>query len=289
MSPRPRVSVVIPTRDRPEALQRAVDSVLSQSFEHIEIVVVDDASVIPAEPAVGESVAHVTVVRNDVALGPSGARNRGLEASSAPVVAFLDDDDIWLPTKLAAVMSCFADHPEVGVVAHKVAMADAAISSRSEITVVAKPVRRFLLSQPPHLSGVAIRRELHEMVRFDEDFWAAEDLDYLIRLAGVTSFAFVDAVYARHGKRVDDPSLIAIDRRIEARRQLRAKHDALFDRRADAFHLMRLGHLYRRAGRRSNALASFAQAAARCPTLGHAWRGIVLSTLPDKLVRRLVA
>jgi glycosyltransferase involved in cell wall biosynthesis len=283
------VSVVIPTRDRPSALRRAIDSVLRQSFDDFEIVVVDDGSEGDVASAIVGLDARLSVVRNKVALGPAGARNRGVDASTAPVVAFLDDDDVWLPHKLSSVMPFFADRPDIGAVSHRVGHVDATAMKTGLVTVDPRPVRRFLLSQPPHLSGVAVRSELHRAVRFDETFGAAEDLDYLIRLGAVASFAFIDDIYCFHGERTEHPSMIGVERRIEARRQFRDKHDDLFDRRADAFHLMRMGHLYRTAGRRSSALAAFTHSALLCPTLGYAWRGIVLSGLPNKVSGRLVA
>ena len=283
-----QISVVIPTRDRTTALRRAIESVLRQSFEDFEVVVVDDGSADGACAAVQQLDPRIVVVRNDVALGPGGARNRGVQNATAPIVAFLDDDDVWLPNKLSTVMSCFSEYPDIGVVSHRVGQLHTNVVTTGAVTVDHRPVRRFLLSQPPHLSGVVVRRELHRSNEFDETFAASEDLDYLIRLATVASFAFIDGVYGCHGERIHNPSLIGVERRIEARRQLRAKHDALFDRRADAFHLMRMGHLYRKAGRRSNALAAFAKSAARWPSLGYAWRGILLSSVPSRVAGRFV-
>lgn len=96
----PLVSVVIPTYDRPEMVRRAVASVLAQDVP-VEVIVVDDGSPEPytAEGTVGS--APVRVFRQPQSLGVSAARNRGLAAARGRYVAFLDDDDIWLPGKLA--------------------------------------------------------------------------------------------------------------------------------------------------------------------------------------------
>jgi glycosyltransferase involved in cell wall biosynthesis len=98
---RPDVSVVIPTLRRPELLLRAMASVLSQSVPTFEIIVVVDG-VDPQTLAVVETVhdARVRVLQNDVSLGPGSSRNRGVAAAEASWVAFLDDDDEWLPQKL---------------------------------------------------------------------------------------------------------------------------------------------------------------------------------------------
>jgi glycosyltransferase involved in cell wall biosynthesis len=97
----PRVSVVIPTRGRPEICARGVRSALGQTLRDIEVVVVIDGPDRKTE----ETLAQVTdprlrVVPIDQHLGVSAARNHGVQASRAAWIAFLDDDDEWLPEKL---------------------------------------------------------------------------------------------------------------------------------------------------------------------------------------------
>lgn len=98
----PRVSVVIPTYDRPGLVQRAVDSVLAQTFEDLECIVVDDCS--PSEASASAIEAYddprLTVHKLEENRGPSGARNAGIERAEGEYIAFLDDDDRWLPAKL---------------------------------------------------------------------------------------------------------------------------------------------------------------------------------------------
>jgi hypothetical protein len=97
----PEVSVIIPTRDRYARVSLALHSVLWQREVDLEVIVVDDGSVDQTAAKIGgASDPRVRVLRNDVPLGESGARNRGLEEIVAPWVAFLDDDDLWAPDKL---------------------------------------------------------------------------------------------------------------------------------------------------------------------------------------------
>jgi glycosyltransferase involved in cell wall biosynthesis len=93
----PDVSVVIPTRDRPVLLRRALACALCQIGVEVEVIVVDDGSVRPLPP---HPDPRVRVLRNETSLGPAAARNRGIEAASAPWTALLDDDDLWVPEKL---------------------------------------------------------------------------------------------------------------------------------------------------------------------------------------------
>lgn len=92
----PEVSVVIPTRDRPQWLPRAVASATGQTEVRIEVIVVDDGSQGP----VAVDAPGVRVLRHERPLGVAAARNAGVAAAGAEWVAFLDDDDRWAPGKL---------------------------------------------------------------------------------------------------------------------------------------------------------------------------------------------
>jgi glycosyltransferase involved in cell wall biosynthesis len=99
---RPLVSVVVPTRDRPELLRRAVAAILGQTYEGpVECVVVFDQSD-PDLPWPDLPPGRTLVLRrNDRTPGLAGARNSGILAATGELVAFCDDDDEWLPEKLA--------------------------------------------------------------------------------------------------------------------------------------------------------------------------------------------
>ena len=98
----PTVSVIVPSRDRPESLRRALVTILDQSSPPNEVVVADDGSTRPVPsggPVFGD--ARVRVVRGSGRPGGvSAARNRALAAATADWVAFCDDDDLWVPDKL---------------------------------------------------------------------------------------------------------------------------------------------------------------------------------------------
>ena len=95
VSPRPQATVVIPTRDRPELLERAVRSALAQTVRDIEVIVVDDGSVEPV--SIGRRDGRLRVIRHDQPRGVSAARNAGLRAARGRWVTFTDDDDELLP------------------------------------------------------------------------------------------------------------------------------------------------------------------------------------------------
>jgi len=97
------VSVIITTHNRADRVPRAIDSVLRQTLAPRELIVVDDASV-DGTPAVLDGYAaagRLRRIRIEQSRGANHARNAGLRAASGELVAFLDDDDSWLPEKLA--------------------------------------------------------------------------------------------------------------------------------------------------------------------------------------------
>jgi glycosyltransferase involved in cell wall biosynthesis len=97
----PLVSVVIPTRNRPEFLLRAISSVLNQTYRNLEIVVIvdgpDSATMTAMQDVSGPNVRVIELPQN---VGGSEARNTGVRNAKGEWIAFLDDDDEWLPTKI---------------------------------------------------------------------------------------------------------------------------------------------------------------------------------------------
>ena len=96
----PLVSAIIPTRHRPQLLERAVASALAQTWSALDVVVVDDASEPEMRlPAFEDPRVHV--VRLSEPSGPGAARNAGIARARGELIAFLDDDDEWRPDKTA--------------------------------------------------------------------------------------------------------------------------------------------------------------------------------------------
>src|SRR5206468_13114174 len=122
----PAVSVVIATHNYGRYLSSALDSALGQTFRDTEIVVVDDGST-DDTPAVVQPylrdprVAYHRTERQ----GQPRAKNLGISLSHAPLIAFLDADDIWLPAKLERQLPLFAADQEVAVVYSRRLMIDA--------------------------------------------------------------------------------------------------------------------------------------------------------------------
>src|SRR5262249_28442735 len=117
---RPLVSVIVPTHNRAMLLARALDSVFSQygvgeQFD-LEVIVIDDASTDSTSNVMQQSYPGARYIRFTQSRGVAGARNAGVAVSQGAFVAFLDDDDVWLPGHLRLQIPAFKRHPEAGVV-----------------------------------------------------------------------------------------------------------------------------------------------------------------------------
>jgi glycosyltransferase involved in cell wall biosynthesis len=111
----PSVSVVIPTYNYGRFIAEAIESALGQTLTALEIVVVDDGSTDDTETVLGQFGDRIRQIRQSNK-GVSAARNRGIEETKGDLIAFLDADDTWEPTKLETQSKRFAADAEVGLV-----------------------------------------------------------------------------------------------------------------------------------------------------------------------------
>jgi glycosyltransferase involved in cell wall biosynthesis len=182
------VSVVIPTRDRPELLALTLRSVLWQQDIELEALVVDDGSD-PGTQALVDDLHDVRVrlIRNAGRRGVSGARNSGIAAARGNWIAFLDDDDLWAPRKVGAQLAAAKDSQAGWVYAGDVTV-DEALRVRSgspppsPAAVVAGLQSHNAV--PAGASNVIVRRDvLASAGGFDPTLRTSEDWDLWLRLA----------------------------------------------------------------------------------------------------------
>ncbi len=108
-------SVVIPTYNRCIPLQRAIDSVLSQSYKNIEIIVVDDGSTDDTATIVAERYPDI-IYRYQPNQGPAAARNHGIQYATGEYIALLDSDDRWHDGKIQTEQQLFQRYPQAGAI-----------------------------------------------------------------------------------------------------------------------------------------------------------------------------
>jgi glycosyltransferase involved in cell wall biosynthesis len=181
------LSVVMPTHNRSDWLERAAVSILTQDVDHLELVIVDDAST-DQTTAVAERLARdprVRVLRNSQPLGPGGSRNRGIAASEGDLLGFCDDDDTWLPGAAATVLEEFERDPDVGVVTswHQVVHDPTGHTAiyRGPLRYGAEQLLWYNLVALPF--GIIRREKFPEGVSFDPELPPCEDWDLWLRCA----------------------------------------------------------------------------------------------------------
>ncbi|MEO8325327.1 MAG: glycosyltransferase family 2 protein, partial [Nitrospirota bacterium] len=164
----PRVSVIIPTYRRPDFLRRAIGSVLTQTFEDFELLIVDDASPDNTGQVVkGIADERIRYCRNEINKGGAASRNRGIKEAQSPYIAFLDDDDEWLPQKLALQVELLDQSPpKVGGIYTGY---ERILRNTGESLGITLPTKRgdlsyeLLLSNPlAGTSGLLLRKECFE-------------------------------------------------------------------------------------------------------------------------------
>jgi glycosyltransferase involved in cell wall biosynthesis len=112
---RPLISVVIPAYNAGPFIAETLESVLSQTYSHREIIVVDDGSTDDTEQVVQPYLGRTRFIRQKNT-GEGGARNAGLRAATGDYIAFLDADDLWLPEKLEVQLQVAGRHPESSLI-----------------------------------------------------------------------------------------------------------------------------------------------------------------------------
>ena len=111
----PKVSVIIPSYNCERYIKKTIDSILNQTSNDIEIIVVDDGSTDVTKDIISSYDSRVKLIAQANA-GVSAARNRGIREASGEFICLMDHDDYWFPHKLARQVKEFQIHPEVGVV-----------------------------------------------------------------------------------------------------------------------------------------------------------------------------
>jgi glycosyltransferase involved in cell wall biosynthesis len=253
------ISVITPTRNRAEMLERCIDSVLAQAHTEFELLVVDDGS----DDATPEFLARcsdprVRSFRIDHA-GVCAARNHGLDQARGSVIAYLDDDNLMDPLWLMAVANAFDRHPEISVL-YGARLSDdrLAVSGRSEGSLRRERERQREADSPrrdgrrdwglPGLhfwrfdrsaletrsfvdtNTIAHRRD-HPEGRFDEELSSGnEDWDLIFRLTRESAPYELPAIACEYSTRAVDR---LSDRHMDVRREevarVLAKHGAVAD------------------------------------------------------------
>ncbi|AEC51970.1 glycosyl transferase [Pyrococcus sp. NA2] len=246
---RPTVSVIIPTHNRAKLLKRAIISVLNQTFEDFEIIVVDDASS-DNTPKIIESIkdSRIRYIRLEKNSGAPTARNIGIKKARGKFIALLDDDDEWLPRKLEVQVKKFNElEKKFGIVYGGFYY----VSQQNE-KIIGKRLPRFrgnvygeLLKE--NFIGsptVLIRRECFKKAGlFDPNLPSSQDWDMWVRIARYYYFDYVNEIVAKyyvHGHQIS----FNLNKYIPGREMFVNKHkDIVNNQKILSIHLSQMGLL----------------------------------------------
>jgi glycosyltransferase involved in cell wall biosynthesis len=247
-----KVSVILPVHNRADVLGRAIESVIDQSLKEWELIVVDDGST-DDSVAVAKSFAdpRIEIIELGTNRGGNTARNAGIRAAQAPLIAFLDSDDTYLSEKLEMVVAEFARRPELDLLVDsfvKVQPSGKRVTRKNPVIQDRNTLRKALFQRLlwKATPSITVKRDVASRVMFDETLKRLQDFDFLIRASQDANCAATDQVL--WVKYWDAGAISAQDNMIPANIELVRRHPeylSVRDYRPGLAYILRLS-LWRR-------------------------------------------
>ena len=187
--PAPLITVITPTHNRRSQLVRAVESVLAQSLTRFEHIVVDDGSTDGTAAALAEIRDPRLIYVGAKWRGANAARNAGIELARAPIVTFLDSDDVYLPDRLERTLARFDENPSLEVLISSFVSVKGNRATKCvnrEAFLTRSTLERALVSQTIFIAGSAITARHESLLAiggYDSDIARMQDRELLLRFA----------------------------------------------------------------------------------------------------------
>jgi glycosyltransferase involved in cell wall biosynthesis len=184
-----RVSVIIPAYNGDRYIAQAIDSILGQTYKNFEIIVVNDGSTDNTAQILQPYLDQVRFIDQENQ-GVAVARNRGIQAARGELIAFLDQDDWFLPNKLAAQVTVLEEQSSLSIVSSGWQIVDEHSSKLSAIQpwygIPALNLENWIIWKPVFLGAMMFRRAVLETVAgFNSEFQQTSDVDLVLRLAAM--------------------------------------------------------------------------------------------------------
>jgi glycosyltransferase involved in cell wall biosynthesis len=205
MSAPPCVSVVLPTYNRATIIGETVESILIQEFQDFELLVVSDGCTDDTEAVVGSyNDSRIRLVKQSNSGGPAAPRNAGIQNASGKYIAFCDDDDLWMPQKLARQVAVLERDPEAALCfTNGVVFGDGGAYSRRALKngFDDDHFRRLLYGNFIANSSVLVRRDVLAAVgpfNIDSALHGTEDYEMWLRVAYAYKLVSIDEPLFRY-------------------------------------------------------------------------------------------
>ncbi len=292
----PKISVIISTYNRANLLPRTIKSVLNQTFQNFELIIIDDASTDSTEEVVKSfNDSRVIYIKNKKNWGgPARPKNIGIEKAQGEFVAFLDDDDEWLPQKLEKQLKIFEESKKnLGLVACYAldVCVDKNVVNKYKITIPKNCSNVFPLILEKcfihSTSSVLIKKQvLTKLGYFDENLKVTDDWELWIRILKEYEFDFVAEPlfkYYFHGKNVSET--INVLQRIKEIEYILEKYKIFYEQypRAKAGALRHMGTDYLLAGDIVKARCFFYKSIRQAPFFLRNYINLLVSFLGIKI------
>ena len=210
------VSIIVPTYNRLDYLKLTLQSMLEQTYQNIEIIVVDDGSKGDDNERYCEQFSQIKYIKIENSGGPARPRNKGIDEANGDFIAFTDDDDIWLPKKLENQVAILKEHPDYGLVHGPCIVIDETGKETGEIIgrpgtpdvkhgdVKLRMMGNWTLMMPTPL----LRKELvQEVGYFSEEIPPAlEDVEFWVRCSFYTKLYYLDEPQVQYRKHINNIS-----------------------------------------------------------------------------------
>lgn len=200
LSNKPLVSVIMPAFNAEDTIVNAVNSILAQTYDNIEIIIIDDASKDKTVDVINKIFAQdmtsgkVILGKSQKQLGNAGARNIGIREARGVLIAFLDSDDVWLPDKLRKQVEMLIETGADGCFCHTMWIENNQVL---KVTTGENPSVSFDHGGP--IGTWVMRRGVFEKIGyFDEDFPGNVDGEFLIRFNKACVSCFVHEPLYKH-------------------------------------------------------------------------------------------
>jgi len=242
------VSVVIPTYNRAHMIGRCIRSVISQTYYDFEILIIDDGSVDNTEQVIRSfKDPRIKYVRNQIQVGANAARNTGIKLAKGKYIAFLDDDDEWLQTKLFKQMAVMENASEsigavyTGRIVIKSGKVVSIVSPHFQGNIISKLLDENCVGT---MSTVMIRSKLLlQNGGLDEKLLSCQDWDLWLRIAERYEFACIPDILVKY--HITEKSITSnIQKQLQGHLQLFNKHRKYYPNGLNQNNYLRLGELF---------------------------------------------
>jgi glycosyltransferase involved in cell wall biosynthesis len=217
----PIVTVIMPAYNRAHTLPGSIQSVIDQTYQNWELVIIDDRSMDKTKEVIEEYIKtdkRIKYLKNDYTQGPAGARNFGIDNSNGKYISFLDSDDFWLPNHLSESIQILLQE-DIVFCSAKLFVKNGEETSPSPFvydmkllmnSVFSKKVDNYYIFNPSvceiinvkylypyHISTIIIERDALKTVgNFDESLFGPEDSDLIFRISLKYGLCLIDEFHS---------------------------------------------------------------------------------------------